>query len=317
MIQASQLAFRLALAFFVPSLAWSAPEAALQIAQAPTESELAVGSTLVLEAKITGGNGTSAWTIDGAGTGRWLSHGPLLLDLRTLGSPAERASAVSVRAVVTQSGASTIPPLILRLEGSDQKIETNPLTLNAQSVLGPDDKEPIWILPLLPYGSWNKALIATVCGLLLVIGAGALFLLVKRIRRKTAAAPPTPLEKARREIAALEAFLAARPELGIAECKKFSFDLSALLRRYASSVYSADFLDLTDKEVARKAEEIGMDPGRRGELAAILDQISEVRYSRKLIAADAALKVLKRAGSLTAALNPRPLGADRGPGRSA
>lgn len=279
----------------------AAVSAVLRLAE-PAPEEVRAGTPITLEIALPESADAAAWRIAGAPAEKWWKHGPVLLNLESVGPVPDDPRRLRLSAVVTASGQHTIPPLALQAENNSQRIETNSLSLTAESNLGPEDKEPVWMLPPMPYGAWNLPLILGLIAFS-IAAVGALAYLIWRWLRKRRAAPGAlPADTALAELLALERFVAANADLGIQECKRFSFGLSATLRRFFSAIYRADFLDLTDAEVAQRALDIGVEPAKRGEISAILAQIAEVRYSRKLIAADTAREILGRTRSLVQAI---------------
>lgn len=210
----------------------------------------------------------------------WIDSGSFTLELsKWTKLPSDTGTKYTGTALISKPGKLATEAFVLLDPVANQEIQVEGQDFN-QEIANPiqGEEKPLWILPPLPFGSWNQMAIGFALLMALLTLGAIIWAVLKRKSKKT--------KKNHREIALkglheLQKQGKWKHGMQQAEWKKFSFSLASLLRKYLEENFKSDFSDLTDRELL---SELRLRPKAKGNieiLTNILSTIDEVRYGKK------------------------------------
>ena len=211
---------------------------------------------------------------------KWIDSGSFTLDLGKWTKVAsDSGTKYSIAALVSKPGKLHTEAFLLldpigqgeiSVEGADFSLEI------ASPIKG--EEKPQWVLPPLPFGSWDYVSISLFLLLLLsLLGMGVWFF----FRKKNSKKKKNHRDVALKGLQDLQKQGKWKQGIQQAEWKKFSFSLAGILRKYLEENFQSDFADLTDRELLMELRLRPKSKGTIETLTNILSTIDEVRYGKK------------------------------------
>ncbi len=208
-----------------------------------------------------------------------------------------------------ETGTYLLPPTVVTLvepSGDASVVHTDTLFFSVRSVLeaGADTTDIRDVKPPVPPG-WVPPLWAVVAAV--VIGVGAIVLLVLRLRRRrpSPAAPRVPPEQlARERIRRLKGLIPA--DLGA--LKRYYSDLSFLLRDYLESTLAVPALESTTRELLASLKKRDGTPQWLETLACVLEEADLVKFAKHQPPTEQAQRALERAELVVETVRQRVTG---------
>ena len=237
----------------------------------------------------------ATWTISTDSNERWLPTGPILIDRYSIGPSSARLNKVQFKAILIAPKQHQIPPIVIRKEASETSLTSNALSIVGKSNLGPPNKDkPLWLLPPIPTGGYNRFLIALVIILIFSLTATLLYALFRLITKDRKKSKTIDLyTQILEEIKLLDRNLQQKPKLGEKEWKEFSFGISAIIKRFCSGFTKTNVLDLTDRELLLDLKQKRVHSQHVSDISTILSSINEVRYGTKHLKKEDAYKIVR------------------------
>jgi len=211
---------------------------------------------------------------------KWLPSGGITLSLPSLRViPSEGNTKLALDGIVHQPGALSTGELTLQHIPSGQEVKVAPGSLSAE-VAQVEKKENPWVLPAVPFGGWNYFLLALLGAVLL---AGLIFLVRKLLARVARRRRKNHRDRALASLQTLQKYARSKKGMQQEEWKKFSFELTGIIRKFSDENFKIDTSDMTDREFLA---ELRMQPKARSQvdsLSRVLSTIDEVRYGKKAL----------------------------------
>jgi len=210
----------------------------------------------------------------------WIDSGSFTIELsKWTRTPSDSGTKYVGTALINKPGKLTSEAFVLLDPATNKEIQIEGQDFS-QEIANPiqGEEKPQWILPPLPFGSWNYITI----GLAILIALSLLaFLVWAVLKKRSGKAKKNHREIAMKALQELQKQGKWKQGMQQAEWKRFSFSLASLLRKFLEENYQADFSDLTDRELI---SELRLRPKAKGNieiLTYILSTIDEVRYGKK------------------------------------